>query len=157
MPVFTIMSPFQSDSIILLGHYHPWVHGWNVWWTILRAGLTALANMVSKFTALYHKIWLAKGITKLFHFPRTNSSTLQLKLGTFSKSSAQGLSGLYLKIFHFSPTRSHWAELVIELPCLCVCVCLSVCMCHCKTPKGHIANIGLQSQNFTFFYSFIDF
>ena len=33
----------------------------------------------------------------------------------------------YSSILHFSPTRPHWAELVIESPCpsVCVCVCLS--------------------------------
>ena len=36
---------------------------------------------------------------------------------------------------------------------VCVCVCVSVCMCHCKTPKGHIANFGVQWHNFTFFLS----
>ena len=34
----------------------------------------------------------------------------------------------------FSPTRPHWAELVIESPC--PFVCLSVCLCHRKTPTS---------------------
>ena len=45
---------------------------------------------------------------------------------------------------------------VIELPCPCVCVCVC-CPCHCKTPKGRFANFGLQSHNFTYFFSVDDY
>ena len=36
-----------------------------------------------------------------------------------------------IKSTRFSPTRPHWAELVIESPCpsVCVSVCVSVCLC----------------------------
>ena len=38
------------------------------------------------------------------------------------------------KHIFFSPTRPHWAELVIEFPCPCVCLC--VCLRHRETPTS---------------------
>ena len=39
-----------------------------------------------------------------------------------------------VQFFNFSPTRPHWAELVIESPCPSVCV--SVRLCHRETPTS---------------------
>ena len=49
--------------------------------------------MFSKVNGFYPKICPAIGLTKINMFLRTNVSVLQSKLGPFSESSDQGLSG----------------------------------------------------------------
>ena len=90
------MSQFRSDSIIWVGLQHLWVHDQNVSWKILGRGLaalhwTALAIMLSKYTALYDKNSLVKGTTKFYLFLRAHLSALISRLGSFSKSSAHWL------------------------------------------------------------------
>ena len=44
---------------------------------------------------------------------------------------------------HFSPTRPHWAELVIESPCPCVWMC--VCAIRCSVFRG--LSLALRSHD----------
>ena len=55
----------------------------------------------------------------LLHWPSSQTTLLLLCRPLFWL--------ILLKFALFSPTRPHWAELVIESPCPSVCMCLSVC------------------------------